>query len=298
MKKKIVLTGLVAAAMLGFGTAQATSVSSALYSGIIQLSDNSAEYLINPAGVVDTKLDVGDKLRGIFTMETVEQLATSQTKNLTPPINELSGIFEIEVTAKTTIGGAIGGGTCASLYCWTFGPSASFQSTYGTGAMVAWYEDPTHEFTRLGASIATLEGNVTDGALYWVSGFSGVGGAAAAGEFWQAGAVTDDLSVVGGIPAPGNGGTYNSALNLLTDNSGLTIYKVACFDQLALSLGLVDQCGSGSLLGTGGANTPYDSFDNVDVVMSIPEPTSVLLMGLGLVGMGATVISRRRRATA
>ena len=58
--------------------------------------------------------------------------------------------------------------------------------------------------------------------------------------------------------------------------------------------GLVDVCGSGSLLGTGGLSTPYDSFNNVDFTINvIPEPSTFALAGLALLGMGFA--ARRRK---
>jgi hypothetical protein len=49
----------------------------------------------------------------------------------------------------------------------------------------------------------------------------------------------------------------------------------------------VNVCGSGSLLGTNGTSTPFQSFDNVDFRLNVvPEPAMLSLLGIGLFAMG------------
>lgn len=310
MNKKVSIGFIAAAACMVMGNAQAAPVSAAFYQGPIQLSDNSGDLLINNAGGSST-LDVGDRLLGVFDIGTVESLTGAGTRNLgVSPYDELSGIFDIQVSAMATGGQAFGGGTCNNSYCWAFSPvaSATFNSditnlgatgpgVLPTGAMVVTYDHATPQYTRTGSLVNSINSVTQGGSQFYVSGFTGAGGTAAAGQYWNANAQTNDLSVIHNITPPTAGGSFNNALNILVDNSGLNVLQTQCTNPFTLTNGIVDQCGSGSLLGTGGVNTGYDTFDNVDVVMTIPEPGSLFLMGAGLLALGVAAGAGRRRSS-
>lgn len=283
MKKLIIPTAAVCAALFsGGGFAASTNY---FFPGeITQLSDNSADLLINaPGSPNDTILGIGDRLTGIFNINTTEGLSSGGLKSLVngSGFDELSGIFDITVTTKVADGA---GG-------WDFGfdPTASFETSYGVGAMVAFFTDPNYEYSRLNDTIANLTANITNGNLFMTAGKDGGGN-----DFWTANAITDDLALVGAIPPPGNGGVYNAAVDIIINNTGRVFEAVACFDPNNLFLTTSDICGSGSLLGTGGVNTPYDVFDNVDFTMkTVPEPGIIMLFGTGL--LAGFVVSWRRR---
>lgn len=285
--KKVAAT----AALMGLASvANAASVANTLFPGFQQLSDNSAEYLINAdPNATDTTLDLGDRLVGIFTIETVEK-AGNPTRFLGAGTgnNELTGIFD------ATVVGVFGGpGGLLSPFIYVFAPTASFESTYGAGAMVALFEDSTPDYRRVddgvGApdTVADLIATASDGT-HVLTGSMNVPGA----TFWMATAVTNDISVVGSIAAPGNGGTFNLGLNFTFAAPGYNFLTVPCFNPLTGITNQVSTCGSGSLLGTGGVNTPFDSFDNVDFTVNrVPEPGSIGLLAGALIGGG--LVARR-----
>src|SRR5262249_46175474 len=138
----------------------------------------------------------GDELRGIFTITNSQTTSASQTRS--PSGFELTGIFDVNVNRVASTGGA------DALF--EFTPRASFETTYGTGAMVALFNDTSPDFTASGTVSAT-EASATDGSLYMVLGGTGTWGT---NYYW--GAV--------GSANPGVA-AFAASLHVLTNNTGI-----------------------------------------------------------------------------
>jgi hypothetical protein len=107
---------------------------------------------------------------------------------------------------------------------------------------------------------------------------------------------TNDPSAPG-IPSNTAFGQYQWGLDLLTNNSGLLFNQVNCFNLATSTITQVDQCGNGQILTPtlqGGYTTPFPVWDDQNITMyRVPEPASLALLALGLLGLGATT---RRKA--
>ena len=126
----------------------------------VLFSDNSAERFIDRNN--NGTLDVGDSLRGIFGIDTIESPQIAIGGN--SPFNELTGIFQTVVTAKTFVG-VIGG---IPRYDYTFGADPAFAAEFGAGAGAVglFFEDSANDFKRQGcASFAACEATATGGNL-------------------------------------------------------------------------------------------------------------------------------------
>jgi len=275
MKFKLTLLAILVAAFgtgLSGGTAYATS--EAELEALIaahpnyQIEDDDVENQ-REDGNGNSLLDVGDTLRGIADFPFLRDLGTLDSFAL----DDLSAIFEVEVTSKVA-------SVTPGRFDFTFGPDADFATEFGypAGAMIAFYLEDGVDTPLAGAGCSTeaqCEGNVTDGDLVLVLGFSG------GGENWNAIGAPDDTSAGNAVPPSTTLGQFNFKLEVLLS----TIAGINVGDPWT---------GSGSVLGSAGVNNPYDVTSDSDL-QPVPEPTTLGLMGFGLLGLAGMARLIRRR---
>lgn len=278
----------------------ATLLSSAAFADFIPLpvgvgilEDDNIEYVLDAQGNYKTSgtLAVGDRLRAVVKFSNVLNPDNSVFTALGAPGLELTGISEIEVKSITANG----------LYI--FGTSAAFTSVYGAGAMAAMFAQNAGDFYTAcnGTSIAACETAATNGTKWAVAGLQD------ADDFWVAGSAitgvplnTIDVSTLASSAATTKVAVANFALSVLYNGTGYAL------DEQTSSLspfytvggdGKTDIIGSGDVLGGAGLGNNYVARSDFDFQLSrkVPEPTSMSLIGMGLLGLGA--LSRKRKAS-
>jgi len=241
-------------------------------------------------------IDVGDRLVSTFEIGTTADPFGSDSASIGPS-QELTGIIDSIVTGK------IPGGFGAFLF--TFGPNLASPYIDGAGGEVAraWLASgadvnldlPGQNCTNL----ADCTAKASDGSAFLSIGFSGDA------DDYFAFLGTDNPATVAGGSAGTAFTTANFALSILLNNTGLTFAELDCTVNPLNPAGLcdgigagedgkTDVVGSGSILG--GAGLTNGAFGRSDFdfnVAPIPEPGSLALLGLGLLGLAGLRRSKR-----
>jgi hypothetical protein len=294
LKPLSVAVGLVAAMTAGM----ATAVPLVLFPDTI-FQDDNRDLLITDANS-NGILDVGDRLMAVFEITDLDNASGPGTRHIADLGKELTGISVIEVTGVTSIiPGTSRIDFGPSSVDWStlgFGLPAGFgdASAFGTAMVAMWVDSTPNLEVNDCVSVADCVARAIDGDLYQVDGI--VDGD---DEWFSIGAT--DVGVVSTLPAATKVATANYALSVLFNGTGYTILHdkpVPCLIGFSCADdGITDMTGSGDILGGAGLLNGFDArsdFDFQKDVRLVPEPATLALLGIGLLGIGANL--RRRKA--
>lgn len=289
---RLLIFGVVCAAVVTIAVpASAASALGLLHADgitINQLEDNDWEFATGD----DTIVDVGDLLIGMFEIQDVLDVypVGSLPRDAITNGATFTGVFALKVTSKVNIGGFL-------QWAYTFAPVSDAEwATTGlparshSGTEFLVYSDSSSPFVNpdtgtIAGSLATA----TEGTLLWELGFRGE-----AGESWTALSATDDISAVG----PG-GLQFASYTNVTAYHAGPKLlkhdYLTPGADGIGGPLGIysewqIDGRRESGFIGDFDLRTDADMY-----ILPTPEPGSLALLGLGVLGLGGVVYRRRRK---
>lgn len=253
---------------------------------ITGFEDDDIEFLINGAvvGSSPTTIDLGDRLVGVAEFNLTESIPPGSSNPIPP--QELTAVFDLTVTGKLCIAGNT---VCSFTFAPTGATGVLSGRPVGT-AVTLWLDnvDDLNVVTVNCTSLADCVDKANNGNVF----LDGIISAANPATGWTAvsnspAGNADDVAFVTALAASQSGGTYNFCLDAGTNNTGVILAPQTC------GIGQALIPGGGVIKGGEGlTNGAFGRSDNDFQLRAVPEPSTLLLLGAGL--LGVNFINRRR----
>jgi len=290
-------------------------------------SAENREYLVDRSFATDHvkgRIDVGDSFLGMFNVTLLNASGANVGGNT--GVNELTGVFEVMVAAKIPLGGPLfqyvfvpdptfvvpGSGNPSGMVAALFTGTPNYAEDFndpspavvpavcddGTACPPRTVVPPSSADVSVGpyATETAFLATAMDGTPFLTLGFAGLSGEGMS----CISAFGDNILPFFGIPK-GTGSVFcNLNLNRLVTGAGFpsTVQITRTQPSIFAPGTFVDFAISEFLGGVFGLDTPFEVSSNLNGSFDtrvVPEPTTLLLFGGGLLGL-AILVHRRKKA--